>query len=177
MALAAIGVAYPFLVYAALGRIPAGAIVLVALALIGSRLGLMRGATATRPLVPVMIAVALTTAALALADSALAAQAYPMLMSLGMAAGFALSLRRGPSLIEIFASLRDPDPSPRAQVYMRKLTRVWCVFLLGNAAASAATMAWGDMALWTLYNGLISYLLMGALFLGEPLVRRWLRSA
>ena len=152
----------------------------MALALVGARLGLLRGAAVARPLVPVMIAVALATAALALTDSRLAALLYPVLMTLGMAAAFGLSLRRGPSLVELFASLptselNPPDPSPAARAYMRKVTRVWAVFLLASAALSAATVAWGDMAVWTLYNGLISYLLMGGLFAVEYAVRRRVR--
>jgi uncharacterized membrane protein len=55
---------------------------------------------------------------------------------------------------------------------MRRVTVVWFVFLLGNATVSAATAVHGDMALWTLYNGLVAYLLMGLLFAVEFLVRR-----
>ncbi len=176
LVLGGIGLAYPFLVHAALGRVPAGAIVLVALALIGARLGLTRGTAAAGPLVPVMIAVFLGTAALALLDSSLAALAYPVVMSLGMAGAFGLSLRGGPTLVESFAGLTDPDPSPAAKAYMRKVTFLWFVFLLGNAVVSAVTVASGDMALWTLYNGLISYVLMGFLFAVEYAVRRRVRA-
>ena len=55
---------------------------------------------------------------------------------------------------------------------MRKVTQVWCVFLLVNAALSAATALWGDLAVWTLYNGLISYGVMGTLFAVEYAIRR-----
>lgn len=170
--LGAVGLAYPFIVYAALGRVPAGAVVLVALALIAARFSLMRGAAPARTLVPVMLAVAAATGALALADSRLAAMAYPVLMSLGMAAAFGLSLRSGPSLIETFASLKDADPGPAARRYMRRLSLVWCLFLLANAAVSAATIALGDAMVWALYNGLISYVLMGLLLAGEYALRR-----
>ena len=166
------GIAYPFLVYFALGRIPAGAVVLVALALVTSRMGLIRNAAFARSLIPVLLAVAIATLCLALANPSLAMLAYPVLMNLGMAAAFGLSLRHGPSLIQIFASLRDPNPSPAAQAYMRKVTQVWCVFLLVNAALSAATALWGDLAVWTLYNGLISYGVMGTLFAVEYAIRR-----
>ncbi len=175
LALGGIGLAYPFLVYAALGRVPAGALAMVALALIGARLSLTRGIVA-RSLAPTMLAVLVVTAALAFVEASLAALAYPVLMSLGMAAAFGLSLRGGPTLVEIFASFTHPDPTPVAKAYMRKVTLVWCVFLLGNAAVSAVTVALGDMALWTLYNGLISYVLMGVLFGAEYLVRRRVRA-
>ena len=41
-----------------------------------------------------------------------------------------------------------------------------------NGALAAFTIWHGDLALWSLYNGLISYGLMGALMAGEYLVRR-----
>lgn len=169
------GLAYPFLVYAALGRVPAGALVLVALALAAARIGLMRGTAAIRPLIPALGLVAAATASLALVDPRLAALSYPVLMNLGMAASFGLSLWRGPSLVQTFASLTEPDPSPEARAYMRKVTRIWFVFLLLNGGASALTVAAGNMAAWTLYNGLISYLLIGALFAAEFLVRQRVR--
>ncbi|RAU20814.1 hypothetical protein CU669_16200 [Paramagnetospirillum kuznetsovii] len=177
MILAVLGAAYPLMVYLLLGRVPALAIVMMALALVGARLGVVRGAAATRFLVPILIAVAVATGGLALADATLAALAYPILMSLGMAAAFGFSLRDGPSLIELFASLTNPDPSPSARRYMRKLTMVWTAFLVANAMISGLTLAWGDTVIWALYNGLISYILMGALFVGDVLVRRRLTSS
>lgn len=175
VALGGIGLAYPFMVYAALGRVPAGALVLVVLAVIGARLALMRGTALARPLLPAMAVIAMVTASLALIDSHAAALAYPVLMNLGMAAAFGLSLRRGPSLVETFASLTEPHPGVAARAYMRKVTLVWCVFLLANALISALTAASGNLALWTLYNGLVSYGLMAALFAVEYLVRQRLR--
>ena len=52
------------------------------------------------------------------------------------------------------------------------MTIAWTVFLVSNAGVSAATGVWGTLDQWTLWNGLISYLLMGALFGGEYAVRR-----
>jgi uncharacterized membrane protein len=170
--LGALGVAYPFAVYASLGRLPAGALVLAALALVAARLALARGHRAARPIIPALLAGGLATALLGLVDAGMSAQAYPVLMSLSFAAAFGLSLRRGPTLVEVFASLANTDPSASARAYMRKVTWVWFVFLLANAAISAVTAVIGDLALWTLYNGLVSYLLMGLLFAVEFAIRR-----
>lgn len=171
--LGVLGLAYPFLVYGAMGRVPAGALVLVALALVGARFGLLHGSALGRALLPPVGGAAVATAALALADSRTATLAYPVLMSLAMAAAFGLSLRRGPVLVQVLAG--EADPGPQALAYMRKVTWVWFVFLLGNAGASAATLVSGDLSLWTLYNGLVSYGLMGLLFAVEYGVRRWVR--
>lgn len=176
LGLAGLGVLYPVLVYLALGRVPTGALAALALILVGARLGLTRDRAATGPLVPALTATLIATATFALLDPTLAVLAYPVLMSLGMAAAFGLSLQSGPTLVERFARLTEPEPSPSARAYMRKVTQVWFVFLLGNASLSALTVTTGDRELWTLYNGLISYLLMGTLFAVEYLIRRRVRA-
>ncbi len=169
------GAAYPFIVYALLGRVPAGGLVLAALALVAARLVGLRGSALARPLLLPLAAVAALMAALGLVDGSAAAQAYPIVMSLGMAAAFGLSLLRPPCLVECFAAVVEPTPTEAARAYMRRVTWVWFGFLLGNAALSAASLASGSLELWTLYNGLVSYLLMAALFGGEWLVRRRVR--
>ena len=174
--LASLGLAYPFAVFLLLGRVPAGALVAAALALAAGRLAAIRRSAAARLLVPVLCLVLAATAVSGLADAHAAALAYPVLMSLGMAAAFGLSLLYPPSLVESLAALAEPAPPPAARAYMRTVSLVWGVFLTTNAALSAATAWLGDVRLWTLYNGLISYGLLGALFAGEYAVRRRIRS-
>ena len=93
-------------------------------------------------------------------------------MSGGMALAFGVSLIRPPSLVETMAALGNPPPGPEATGYLRAVTAIWCGFLACNTLISAATAIWCDLATWTLYNGLISYLLMGALFGAENITRR-----
>jgi uncharacterized membrane protein len=50
------------------------------------------------------------------------------------------------------------------------------VFLLCNGAIALYTALVSSREVWALYNGLIAYGLMGAMFAGEWLVRRWVRS-
>jgi uncharacterized membrane protein len=169
---AALGIAYPFLVLAGLGHAPPGLFVLLALVVVALRLGALRGARVGAALAPALVAVAAATLFAALFDSEAAARAYPVLMSLGMAAAFGWSLRRPPSLIELFAQFAEPNPDDAARAYMRRVTWAWCLFLLLNAAVSAITVALGDLALWTLYNGFLSYLLIGLMFAGEYAIRR-----
>ena len=60
---------------------------------------------------------------------------------------------------------------PPAVPYMRRLTMIWTVFFALNACI-AAWLAWqGSLAEWTLYNGCISYLLIGLLVVVEYLYR------
>ncbi len=100
---------------------------------------------------------------------------YPLLVNMLLLALFSLSLVRPPTIIERLARLQDPDLDEQGVAYVRKVTLVWCLFFLLNGTAAAITIILGDTALWALYNGLVSYLLMGALFAGEWLVRRHVR--
>lgn len=87
---------------------------------------------------------------------------YPVLVSLSMLAVFALSLKAPPSVAERFARLKHKELPPRAIAYCRKVTAVWCVFFVFNAAIALATVFLSDEA-WVLYNGLVSYVLIGGL--------------
>jgi len=60
--------------------------------------------------------------------------------------------------------------------YTRKVTIMWCAFFVANGLAALATALWASNEVWLLYNGLVSYLLMGALFAGEWLVRRRIKA-
>jgi uncharacterized membrane protein len=104
-------------------------------------------------------------------DVDIAEKAYPALMSLAIALAFAWSLYYPPSLIERFARLRRGVLPPEAISYCRKVTVVWVLWLLMNAAISAGLAIWGSIAAWTLWTGLLSYLAMGLLFVSELAVR------
>lgn len=171
------GLAYPPLVYFGMSRLPPGIIVLFGLGLIGLRLlGTWRGErqVAGAGALALVLAGAGLAALLLLAPS-LAALAYPVAVSLATAMIFGLSLIKPPTVIERIARLREPDLSPHGVIYTRRVTMVWTVFLIANALVSGVSAVWGTLEAWTLWNGLISYLLMGMLFVGEMGVRRVVR--
>ena len=123
---------------------------------------------------------ALTWAALAAAcllgvgsliNADLAMRTYPVLMSVAMLAAFALSLARPPSMIERFARVLEPDLPEAGVRYTRTVTWVWCGFFVVNAVVALWTALAASLETWALYNGLISYALMGLLLGGEFLVR------
>ncbi|HAU4907779.1 TPA: DNA gyrase subunit B [Aeromonas hydrophila] len=97
---------------------------------------------------------------------------YPLAVSLALLCLFGWSLTRPMSLVERLARLQDPALPPAAIGYTRRVTQVWCGFFVINGALAAFTIWHGDLALWSLYNGLISYALMGGLMGAEYLVRR-----
>ncbi len=169
--LVAASVAYPLLVWLALGRVGPR---WVALGL--AALALTRAAFARERF---WLAVALAAASLAAASAWLGGWAplklYPVVVNLALLGAFAASLRHGPSAVERLARLREPSLPPTAVAYTRRVTQVWCVFFAVNAAVSAATALWAGSATWALYNGVVAYVAMGALMGGEWLVRRRVR--
>jgi uncharacterized membrane protein len=111
------------------------------------------------------------TAALANSESLL--RLYPVAMNFGMLTLFSLSLRFPPPMIERFARLGGQDLGADAISYTRRLTQLWCVFFVANGSAALYTALGASRDTWALYNGLIAYLLMGALFFGERALRRF----
>lgn len=173
---AAAGIAYPFLVYFGL-RVASPAVLAVGLVgIIAIRLLFDRGGgDAQRRFAPVFIVAAIGALLLVALSPLAGLQSYPILVSLAFAGLFAYSLWRPPTFIERVARIHHPDLPQGALPYLRKVTSVWLGFFLANAAVSAATAMSGNLELWMLYNGFISYIVMGTLFVAELLVRRRVR--
>lgn len=96
---------------------------------------------------------------------------YPVLINVVLLGVFGYSLIAPPSLIERFARMQEPDLPPYAVLYTQRVTQVWCAFFFINGAIALGTALWASPAIWSLYNGVIAYALMGCLFGGEYLVR------
>uniref|UniRef100_A0A8I0CZE1 DNA gyrase subunit B n=1 Tax=Pseudomonas tritici TaxID=2745518 RepID=A0A8I0CZE1_9PSED len=96
---------------------------------------------------------------------------YPLVVNLVMLAVFGGSLWTSMPLVERLARLREPDLPPEGVRYTRNVTRVWCVFFIVNGSIALLTVVKGDMQLWTLWNGMIAYILMGTLMATEWLIR------
>lgn len=167
--------AYPFAVYALLGRFDTRTVALGLLALVVLRAALLAPAKA-RELGRVLAGPALALGGLALAAAITRAEALllaaPALASFAMLAIFARSLRSGPPFVERLARATNPDLTAAEVVYCRDVTRIWCAFFAVNGAALLGLALLGPRAWWAFYAGLGSYLLMGVLFAGEYVVRR-----
>lgn len=96
---------------------------------------------------------------------------YPVLVSCVMLAVFGYSLRFPPTAIEHLALLRQPILHPLVVLYTRRVTQIWCVFFVINGLIALVTALWASEVVWSLYTGVISYILMGVLFGGELLYR------
>lgn len=95
---------------------------------------------------------------------------YPVIVNLVMFSIFVQSLWQKESMVERFARLQEPNLPDYAVNYTRNVTKVWCCFFIVNGAIALAT-TFMPLHIWTLYNGLISYLIAGSLFVVEFIVR------
>lgn len=101
---------------------------------------------------------------------------YPVVVNVVMLAVFGGSLWSTMPIIERLARLQEPNLPPQAVRYTRRVTQIWSGFFIVNGSVALFTVVYGDMTLWTLWNGMIAYLLMGTLMAGEWLIRRRLRK-
>ncbi|MBV8657174.1 MAG: hypothetical protein JO142_05040 [Burkholderiales bacterium] len=165
-------VAYPVLVYVGLGRVaPRYLAVLLAAMALGRAL-----ATRERVWLVAAAGALLLAGVTAFANQALPLKLYPVLVNGLLLTVFATSLFHPPSVIERLARLREPDLPAAGVAYTRRVTQVWCGFFAFNGSIALATAVWASEATWALYNGLISYALIGCLFGGEWLVRRRVKA-
>ncbi|WP_047513081.1 hypothetical protein [Vibrio harveyi] len=100
---------------------------------------------------------------------------YPVVVNLCMLGVFSLSLKQPQTIIERLARLQEPELPQSGVIYTRKVTIVWCGFFILNASVALYT-CFQPIEIWTLYNGLISYLLAGSLLAGEWIVRQFVRK-
>ncbi|SDF94393.1 hypothetical protein [Paraburkholderia phenazinium] len=105
-------------------------------------------------------------------NSELLLRLYPSLVNLGLLVVFGATLVRGPSMVEKFARLHNPDPSPQVVRYTRRVTQIWCVFFVLNSVFSVYTALCWRREAWSLYNGALAYVLIGVLLVGEIAWRR-----
>ncbi len=175
LTLALVSFAYPFLVYFGLTRFSPLAVGLFLLAFLTVRVLLKRGQSKNSPMGKVFIFVILAVALLMFVDELLAIKAYPVVVSLSMASIFGYSLVHPPSIIEKIARLREPDLDQTGIDYTKKVTIAWTAFFLANAAISAWTALYASIETWTVYNGFISYILIGLMFAVELTVRHFVR--
>ena len=174
---AGVSVLYPLLAAVAVRSLGPGWVIVGLLALLALRgaLGLKRNIPGglTWGLLSVAAAVGLT----ALYDRELSVRLYPAFMNAAMLFAFASTLWRGPSMIERFARLMEPDLPASGVRYTRIVTGIWAGFFLINGAIAVWTAVFASWATWTFYNGLVAYIGIAVLSVGELLVRPFFRHA
>ena len=99
---------------------------------------------------------------------------YPVLVVGAFLAAFALSLL-GTPLVERFARRMGEKLDEKGVAYCRGATVAWTVFLSAHFAVTVATL-FASREVWAVYNGFVAYILIGAMFLGEYVVRKRVRN-
>ncbi|HEX7250195.1 MAG TPA: septation protein IspZ, partial [Burkholderiales bacterium] len=166
---------YPILIFAGLEYLDprtVGACVLAALVLRYRRRAahLLSGFSAVQ-LAALALPVVLGIAVVATNDETLL-RMYPASISASMLLLFGATLVRPPTMVERFARMQEPDLPPERVRYTRRVTEAWCLFFVLNGGIAAYTAAFSSRETWAIYTGFVSYLLMGALFVAERIVRR-----
>ena len=101
---------------------------------------------------------------------------YPVGLNVAFFVIFMFSILYPPTVIEQLARVVNNNLPDAAISYTRKVTMVWTAFFVVNSMIAAWTALHGDMKIWTLYNGLISYLIVGLIFGIELLIRRSIKK-
>jgi uncharacterized membrane protein len=97
----------------------------------------------------------------------------PFLISTIFLTSFSYSLLFPPNTIEVFTRRFASDLSIEETAYCRHVTLIWVCFLGLNGVAAYYTACCASLRLWSLYNGVITYLMMGLLFAVELSYRSW----
>lgn len=106
---------------------------------------------------------------------AFTAKALPVLIQLLLMFFFGRTLLKdqGPPLIEIFVRLEFPELPPEIIDYCRRLTWLWTGFFAVNVGLCLILAVFGSDFWWTVFNGVIIYLMIGILVAGEYIYRRF----
>lgn len=175
VALTGAAMLYPFLVFLLLDRLGPYPMLLLIGLLAFLRLALPAARMLPADLVLTPLLAVAVVGLVAIVDAAFALRLYPVLMSLLLLHVFARSLRAGPSIIERFARLHEPDLDAQGVRYTRAVTKVWVAFFAVNGIIASWLALFGSWLAWASYTGAIAYLLAGLLFAGEYLVRGRIR--
>jgi len=171
-----LGLLYPFFVYVCYEKIPTSFFVLVGCGILFVRFWGYRNYINKHLLLGMLIVTTSSLMWLFVRTEMGAVKAYPILVSLSVAIYFLYSLYKPPTIIERIARKIDPELTPDGVVYTRRVTWAWVAFLFFNASISFASALWGSLEQWLLWNGFLSYLLMGVMFVGEYCVRKFVQS-
>lgn len=171
IAFSVVSLAYPFLVYFGLQHfeprwVAAFLVTLVLVRLFGNRNLSSYGVAAAAVAMGVLAWVGNVWLPLKL---------YPVGANAFFLITFGLSLIYPPSAVERLARIKEPNLSAEGVTYTRRVTQVWVCFFVINGSIALGTALWASDAVWTIYNGLIAYCLMGVLAGIELLVRRRLK--
>ncbi len=123
-----------------------------------------------------LMAVAFVVVAVAvwLLNSALFLLLMPVIMNAIMMLVFAHSYLEPPTIPARFAARIEGELNSRQISYTNKVTLIWIGFFIVNGVVASYTVFFSSKEIWMLYNGFISYILVGSLFALEFLYRHFI---
>ena len=172
---ALLAIAYPFLVYFGIQKFNASIFALVILIALGIR------AYSSRTLLNVwqiasLIILATYSIITALLNSQMMLLFYPVAASISVACVFFISLKDGQPLLEKVAERMGEIITKSAHHYLYWLTAAWGMLLIVNGAVAAYTALYLTLKQWALYNGFLSYVLLGSFFMIELVFRHFYKK-
>ncbi len=105
----------------------------------------------------------------------LTAKVLPVMIQLMLMTVFGGTLLKGhePSFIERFVRLEFPVFEEGISEYCRQLTIMWTGFFAFNALMCVVLAIWADDKWWAVFNGVVIYLMIGVLMIGEYVYRHY----
>jgi len=161
---------YPFIIYFGIRVLPPSFFGIALAVLLLIRFGFVRPeerATA----VPATVLLLAYAVAAAVVGSTRMLLYYPALVNFLLCALFAGSFKQEEPLLLRIMRARGVTMHATIPPYLTRLTAVWATFFALNGMIAIWTTT-ASMEIWTIYNGMISYLLIAALIAGEWLYRR-----
>jgi len=161
---------YPFAVYFGIKIVPAGYFGIALGILVLLRLAVIRP-DERRIVLPVTLLLLFYAMFAAVVGKTQALLYYPVLVNLLLFLLFGASLVSGEPLLLRLVRLRGMKMSEHAPLYLWWLTAIWSAFFVVNGLIAFWTTT-RSLEIWTLYNGLLSYLLIGLLMVLELVYRK-----
>lgn len=171
-----LGIAYPLLIFVSLRWLEPREVAFVVLGLAGLRILMARSGAAIAFAKAVWIpasAAAIVAIGTAIWNDPIGLLIAPSLINLALLATFGSSLWTDTPMVERFARSQIEDLSDAEVRYCRRVTQVWCGFFIANGSTALYLALIRDIESWTLFTGLISYVLIGTLFGLEYVYRHW----
>ncbi len=122
-------------------------------------------------LLPVMIGGVL--GASAMADSKELLLLLPVAINLSFLISFGITLGSDRPMVERFARFVDRNLTLQERKWCRLWTWLWTAFFVTNAAIALVLSQLGALAIWTAYNGAVSYVIIGTMFSLEYTLRKY----
>lgn len=95
---------------------------------------------------------------------------YPVIVNFSFFLIFFASLFAQKTVIQKIAELQEGVLNNNVKIYTQNLTYLWCIFLFIQFLISMLTLFLDDK-IWMIYNGFVSYILLGSFFAIEYMVR------